>query len=265
MAEARASRSWTGVTGRPPSGNGASSSHLFWDLPVGGDWRAVEVTLEVLEPPTVDRLYFWALQVSFVDGAGRSGGGAHTGLQWCTGPTAPAVNWGGYGPGGVELRGSESTLPSSWGNPNTRDYPWRPAVAYRLRVADAGPAPAGGPGARAWRATVTDLGTGSSTVVRDLWAVGDRLTGAMTWSEVFADCDGPSAAVRWSAPMLIDAEGRAEPLAAATVHHQALTDGGCATGDAWADDVGIVQRSAAPRRTPPGTRLSFPRPRSLGA
>jgi len=46
------------------------SFHLSWDLAPPA--REVAVTLEVLEPPSVDRLYFWAVQASFLDGAGTS-------------------------------------------------------------------------------------------------------------------------------------------------------------------------------------------------
>src|SRR5690554_1528125 len=51
------------VAGDPPSANGASSSHLFWDL--RGELVGVSATLEVSLPPMVPRLYFWALQASF--------------------------------------------------------------------------------------------------------------------------------------------------------------------------------------------------------
>ena len=60
--------------GNPPSANGASSMHLFWDL--DGRFAAAEVTLTVIEPPRVDRLYFWALQATFTDGT-EDLGGAH--------------------------------------------------------------------------------------------------------------------------------------------------------------------------------------------
>ena len=69
--------------GAPTSSNGASSLHLGWVLPAigSGGYRALSVTLEVIELPSVDRLYFWALQADFADGAGRGpvrrAGGAH--------------------------------------------------------------------------------------------------------------------------------------------------------------------------------------------
>ncbi|HNE38225.1 MAG TPA: hypothetical protein PKZ82_17065, partial [Microthrixaceae bacterium] len=105
--------------GDPPSANGASSLHLRWDLDDRPGCREVSVTLEVLQPPTVDRLYFWALQADFATGdAGRRpAGGAHLGLQWHPQhPGSTAVNWGGYRPGGGELSGTVSALPSALGN-----------------------------------------------------------------------------------------------------------------------------------------------------
>ena len=50
-------------------GNGVSSFHLWWQG-VDGGLPLVEVaaTFEVLHAPTANRLYFWALQASFLDG-----------------------------------------------------------------------------------------------------------------------------------------------------------------------------------------------------
>ncbi|MGD9754160.1 MAG: hypothetical protein AB7W59_24470, partial [Acidimicrobiia bacterium] len=66
------------VTGRPPSGNGASSLHLFWSLP--GEWAAAEVALEGFQPPWVLELYVWAVRANVSDGS-RPSGGARRGLQ----------------------------------------------------------------------------------------------------------------------------------------------------------------------------------------
>src|SRR4051794_30570994 len=67
--------------GFPASSNGASSMHLEWDgAPVAT--REVSAVLEVLDAPSVQQLYFWALQVAFVDRAGHPVGEAHLGLQW---------------------------------------------------------------------------------------------------------------------------------------------------------------------------------------
>ena len=119
--------------GFPPSGNGASSFHLGWRLPPGaGHLVAASVTLEVLAPPAGDHLYFWALQVAF-PGAGA----AHLGLQWNhRHPGFGAVNWGGYAADGSLLAGTESPLPSTPADPNTRDYPWQPRPVQAPRGPD---------------------------------------------------------------------------------------------------------------------------------
>src|SRR4051794_20715272 len=118
------------VAGRPTSSNGASSFHLHWRMPRSEPLVEVEATIEVLVPPVVPDLYFWALQVGF-----KGGGAAHTGLQWhpYRGGT-PAVNWGGYRGGGGELDGSVSDLPALDGNPNTRLLAWEPRRPHVLRV-----------------------------------------------------------------------------------------------------------------------------------
>jgi len=236
------------VTGDPPSANGASSLHLFWGL--DGHFAAAEVTLEVLEPPAVDRLYFWALQASFSDGR-RELGAAHLGLQWHPSyPGSTAVNWGGYRSGAGELDGSVSALPSTLDNPNTRDLAWRPATAYRLRIERCDE-----PGA--WRGLVVDPGRGP-VEVRRLYGGGTHLCSLMTWSEVFARCEHPPATVRWSDPVAHDDDGRAHRPATVTVNYQAHADGGCANTDAYADATGLCQRTGTARRTPLGATLSVP-------
>ena len=71
---------WDGTAGRPTSSNGASSLHLFWSVAPHRPSTAVEAVLEVVEPPTVAALHFWALQVTFA-GPRVESGGAHLGLQ----------------------------------------------------------------------------------------------------------------------------------------------------------------------------------------
>src|SRR5580765_3397926 len=148
------------VSGRPPSGNGASSFHLWWRLPVlPGPIVRVAATCEVLVEPAADALYFWALQ------AGFSGGGAgHTGLQWLPSPARVrrAVNWGGYAGGGGELDGSVSPLPSIDGNPNTRAYDWTTGQPHRLAI-ERGSAPG------QWAASIDGV------LIRELFAPGDSL------------------------------------------------------------------------------------------
>ena len=122
------------TAGDPPSANGASSFHLRWDLQ--DDVVEVAVTLQVIDPPTVDRLYFWAVQADFGDERGRAAGGGHLGLQWHPDyPGCTAVNWGGYDAAGRILDGTASALPSALGNPHTRNYTWRAGVPYRLSIA----------------------------------------------------------------------------------------------------------------------------------
>jgi hypothetical protein len=237
------------TSGLPPSANGASSAHAWWECP--GPLREVAVTLEVLVPPSVPWLHFWALQVAFVDG-GRRTGGAHLGLQaapWHPGGTA--VNWGGYAEAGGELDGTASALPSAAGNANTRDFPWLPRRAYRLRVA-----PGGAPGR--WAGEVTDITTGTATVVRELRCPGTALVAPVVWSEVFAPCDAPGTAVRWSDPVARGIDGRLAVPPAVRATYQSVADGGCSNSATFLDGAAVVQATATDRRVPHGSRLVIP-------
>jgi hypothetical protein len=225
------------VAGRPPSSNGASSLHLIWELPDNLSLAEASVTLRVPEVPRVPRLYFWALQVSFPSGAG-----AHLGLQW--GADAPRrlchVNWGGYGPGGRELSGSPSELPSSFGNPNTRDYDWEAGRPYRLRIANDGDG---------WAGWVGD------TLVRHLDVPDESLVDPMVWSEVFADCDHPGVTVRWSDLTVVTRSGQQVPIRAAVARYQTRIEGGCTNTSSTVDGDAFVQTTSTPRNTAAGTRL----------
>lgn len=235
------------TTGRPPSGNGASSFHLYWDVPPTPLAEA-SVTIEVIEPPTVSKLYFWALQVSFERRGGGRVGGAHFGLQ-CN-PAYPGdcgVNWGGYHDGAGELEGSVSTLPSAPDNINTRDYRWEPHRRYRYRIHRSPE--------RGWRGAITDLSTDETTVVRDLWVEADHLSAPMMWSEVFADCDDPSAAVRWSDLEVVTTSGETYRPTSVRVNYQTHANGGCANTDTSVDGAGYVQRTTTTRVNPTGARL----------
>jgi len=246
---------WDGSAGSPRSANAASSFHLIWEVPPG-EWVAAEVTLDVRHAPVVAALFFWALQVSFVD-RGRDGGAAHLGLQWYPPhPGATAVNWGGYHPDGRELDGSVSVLPSATGNVNTRDLAWLPGRAYRLRVCHGDQSSP--PGTTAWRGEVTDTATGALVVVRELFAVGDRLAAPMVWSEVFARCDDPGVEVCWSGLRLRSASGAVHEVERVRVNYQARKEGGCATTDVQVDTIGVVQRTRAIRVTPGGSVLAVP-------
>ena len=171
------------------------------------------------------------------------------------------MNWGGYHAGGGELTGTASGLPSATGNVNTRDYPWVPGRPYRLRIA---PAPAQGqPGAgvTAWRGTVTDTVEGRATVVRDLLVPGDRIRGALVWSEVFARCDDPSCLVRWSTPRAVGPDGAASRPLRAAVNYQSHAEGGCANTDSspvTSPGPGITQRTNCERATAQGSVIPWP-------
>lgn len=228
-------RSRLQARGEPTSSNGASSFHLTWLLAPSEPVVEVAAVLEVLVPPAVDRLYFWALQASFLAG-GTDQGAAHVGLQWNRRhPGNGAVNWGGYRPGGGLLRGSASPLPSTPDDPNTRDYPWLPGRPYRLRVSPAPDAPGW------WQGEVTDLESGRATVVRSLRTGGDRLVRPTVWSEVFARCEHPSVAVRWSGLEALTSSGERLAPRALSVNYQARAAGGCDNTSVVLDDEGVVQ------------------------
>lgn len=233
------------LAGAPPSANGASSFHLWWQLPPGEPLVEVEATLTVMVAPVVDHLYFWALQTSFHDGSRHRGGG-HLGLQWHPAyPGSAAANWGGYDDDGSELTGSVSVLPSAQGNPNTRDYRWEPGRPYRLRIARAKP----GPG---WRGEVVDLATGRRTVLRDLHGKGQYLSDPVMWSEVFARCDDPSVAVRWSDLAARTVDGTTVSPETVLLSFQSRDDGGCDNTGIDTDPDGVVQVTNAARPHPPG-------------
>jgi hypothetical protein len=231
------------TTGYPTSSNRASSFHLRWGgLPTGEPLVAVAATLTVVVPPAVPELHFWALQASFVDGSRRFGAG-HLGLQWYPRhPGSTAVNWGGYREGGGELDGSTSTLPSATGNPNTRDLPWTAQTPYRLEIA-AGARPGD------WRGSV------DGAVVRDLYGGGRTLADVVVWSEVFARCDDPSSALRWSGFEARTADGEIVRPDRVTVNYQRHADGGCANTDVRPSPDGLLQVTSTDRVTPQGATL----------
>jgi len=260
------------AAGPPRSSGGASSFHLIWEMSGGsgrregpGRLRLIEVsaTLEVLVPPRVRALYFWALQTDFGDGRGIWGGG-HAGLQWnARYPDGTAVNWGGYASaeaGGAVLPGSESTLTGFPDDPNTLAYPWLPGRAYRLRVSRS-PATPG-----AWRAEITDVDSAETSVIRDLWSPfhppspgreeDGYLVRPIVWSEVFADCDASSVTVRWSDLTALDETGAEIPVEAVRVNYQPARAGGCPNTSVQVDDTGgILQVTSTPRLVEQGTLL----------
>ena len=231
------------VAGYPASANRASSLHLCWELPLGtGAVAGASATLVVEAEPAVPDLYFWALQASFVDDAGRRHGNGHLGLQWHRRhPGSRAVNWGGYGPGGGMLHGSASPLPSASGNPNTRDLWWEPGQPYTLsieRSADGG-----------WAGAV------GGVRVRRLAAGGDRLDTLMVWSEVFARCDAPAVTVRWSGLRVTTTQGEVIAPVAVRVNYQRRADGGCDNSSALPDGKAVRQITGTERLVPQGAHL----------
>jgi hypothetical protein len=251
----------------PRSANGASSFHLVWELSnqeaAAAPLVEVSAVLEVLTPPSVPALYFWALQVDFADSRGIWGGG-HTGLQWnIRYPGATAVNWGGYASpehGGAVLAGTDSALPGFPDDPNTLAYRWAPGRPYRLRVCRS-PDIAG-----AWRSEVTDLESGVSTVVRDLLparggAGKGHLVRPIVWSEVFADCYAPSVSVRWRDLAARDEAGSEIRPAAVGVNYQSWNAGGCPNTSALPDEnAAILQVTNTERKVPQGARMLVPQP-----
>lgn len=234
-------------TGEPTSSNGASSLHLVWRLP---DVPLIEVStvFELVAEPSVPRLYFWALQASFLQG-GLHSGAAHLGVQWHPAyPNNRAVNWGGYGPDGHELDGSLPELPSTLDNPNTRDFDWESGLPYRFLIARS-PDVAG-----AWRGTVTNLATGEPTVVRDLYAAGSHLRGPIVWTEAFCRCEQPPVLARWSGFRAATEDGPA-PVEAMQVSYQSYAQGGCTNTTARPDGDGFLQITGVSREIPAGTVL----------
>lgn len=219
--------------GFPVSANGASSMHVAWaedSAPV----KEVSTVLEVLDAPSVQELYFWALEVTFVDRAGRPVGEAHLGLQWFPKhPGSTAVNFGGYDEGvrPSELSGEGSHLPSSTGDPNTRDYAWQTGHRYKLRIFGAGDG--------WWSGEVSDLESGDVVMVRRLFGGGSRLARPVVWSEVFARCDDPTSTVRWSS--------FSPRPAGMQVTYQSFNSGGCTNTTTQTDSRGILQRTNTTR------------------
>lgn len=227
------------------SANGASSFHLVWEMPGGPGseigFLEASAVLEIVVPPRVSALYFWALQVDFVAGSVALGG-AHTGLQW--NPRYPqnrAVNWGGYASGergGFVLPGTRSELSGFPDDPNTLTYGWLSGRPYRLRVFRSPETPG------AWRSEVTDLVSGITQTVRDLLPgepprnVESYLLRPVVWSEVFAPCDAPPVTVRWSDLRAVDASGADVRPSAVLVNYQAGQDGGCPNTTAGVDGRG---------------------------
>jgi hypothetical protein len=252
----------------PGTGTGtASSFHAWWHKDPPIRYEEVSVTLEVVEQPTVDDLYYWAMQLDFTDASNVVLSGGHCGLQWIDGyPDYNAVNWGGYisdegqtefGPGlPSQLVGSTSSLPSAASNDNTRNYAWNEATEYRFRVfkvANQGGEPAN---TTRWRCTITNLTTNVTTTIRDLYAYGDRIHGVAVWSEIFAGCNDPTATVRWSDFEAIE-YGSGDSITIDEFYIWYQVDG-CENTNTYSDGSGgIGQRTNTTRTTPHDSYLNL--------
>jgi hypothetical protein len=235
-----------------PERTGPTSAHLWFDDVPPGPWRSVSATLEVVVEPSAAHLYFWALQASFTDARGATFGAAHTGLQWNPRhPGGRAINWGGYGrtaDTNSVLAGTRSDLPGIAGDENTRNFSWAPCVAYRFTIS---------PGERGWRSTVVDTSTGESTVVRELFAGGDRLNGFVVWMEIFAPCDAPTTTVRWSDLVVADDARAARHHVRAVRTSFPDVSGGCTNNDSRVDGSGWLQLTNDRRTSRTAHRLSI--------
>lgn len=211
----------------------------------------VAATITVTEPPSVSMIHFWALQTSFMVGETKVGAG-HFGLQFHPDyPGDGAVNWGGYATSGDQLEGSTSDLPSARSNINTRNYDWEPNRPYKYRIYQA-------PGSRYdWRGSVTDMVSGVETVVRDLHVQADSLRHPMVWSEVFAHCDHPSHAVRWSDFEALSVAGDIIRPASVKLSYQTFEKGGCGNTNILPGAIAgsVVQRTNTARTNVAGSHL----------
>lgn len=234
------------VSGPPTSSNAASSFHLWLDVP-SEPLISFSATIQILEPPKVDRLFFWALQVSFFDGPNSVGAG-HFGLQhYSRHPDSCAVNWGGYFAGGGELPGSESELKSTPANPNSRDYLWETGRPYRYKIAKSP--------RRGWQGSITDLSSGTETVVRDLHIEADSIGAPVVWTEAFAHCEEPSVAIRWSDLEASDRSGQIVRPKTGRTNYQTESAGGCSNTTFELDRGGVIQRTGTERLVNSGERI----------
>jgi hypothetical protein len=231
---------------------GVSAFHVWWQgMSATDHYVRCAATLEVTHLPMVDKLYFWALQATFSDAKGVEYGGAHTGLQWNPHyPRNRAINWGGYDASGsvtAILKGSLSPMPSAPNDVNTRNYAWEVGVPYRFEISHTH---------AGWLGEVTNEVTGETAEIRTLFAGGDRLTGFVCWSEIFAGCNDPSASVKWSNLSATTAAGRVVKPTGVTLSYP--TGGDCPNNDTRLDaHKAIVQTTNGTRSGHNGQLLSL--------
>jgi hypothetical protein len=76
------------------------------------------------------------------------------------------------------------------------------------------------------------------------------------WSEVFADCDAPSVAIRWSDLMAVDESGHVVRPVAVLVNYQAVRERGCPNTSVAMDETGgLLQITNIARTVEQGARL----------
>jgi len=229
--------------------------HLWWSLPYGELLTEVSATLEIVEPPVVDRLYFWALQAAFVK---PDGGAAHLGIQHNTRhPGRTAVNFGGYKPRalGGQLDGEVSLLPSTPSDPNTRDFDWLSNRKYRLSIKRIEHTVS--EGFYAWRGSIEDLLTGDYTVIRILFSQGGYIRGPVVWTESFARCEMPSVAAKWTDLEAVGERKGVIPVTSGSVNYQHFDAGGCDNTNMYVDGNGWVQQTTTERTVRTATVLSI--------
>lgn len=240
----------TRTTGIPPSGNGASSFHLFWGMPAADPFVEVSVAFVLEQEPRTDRLYFWALQASFAE-HGRTYGAGHLGFQWSRShPDRRGVCWGGYGGAGGELSGGVPFFPTPDDNHNVCSVPWTSGEEWRWRIRRSPDVPG------AWRAEIEDA-SGDVHAVRDLYCDGRHLTDLMVWSEVFARCDDAPVVVRWSDFRAVTEAGDVVRPTVLHVNYQRYEDGGCDNTTVRHDPDGVRQITNAVRDVAQGTQLTL--------
>ena len=132
-------------------------------------------------------------------------------------------------------------MPSATGNANTRYLSWQPGQPYTLTIERA----AGG----GWAETADGLR------IRTLEAGGDRLDTLMVWSEVFARCDAPPVAVRWSGFRTTTMQGRTVTPVAVHVNYQRRAQGAATTQTALVKGDAVRQITGTKRLVPQDARL----------
>lgn len=252
----------------------ANSTHLYFDTYYPTTFNEFSFILRVIQKPLSD-LVFFAGQVTMRQADGSNRGGVHFGLQTAQNLTSTqktAVNWGGYDDiTASTFRGSISSLtPNPNGGTPSPLFDWFADRDYLLRIFKspkqnwvAAELDSGGDqaaGEIAWRFTITDLSTGTTTFVRDLLIPNCHTTAAMyspaVWSEDFNDTTPPTATVPWDVRF---SETRLDGnLATHTWADYAgsLTNTTLDTND----HVGFRIRSVASRSTSQGAYLNIPGP-----